>query len=165
MPWHGHFWDVCSGVQWFAEAILMKNNNNNNSLHSQCYKPQLLLLPHHRVLKRPRQALDLPHDWLSPQQLQGRLVHWKVFSRASCLDPLLVGSFRGVTVTAQWRVETCCIGLFLLHAYCFFGGFVTQTPLLYFEWFIHRNEDLCLRAQCADIIQSDWAAVWLLRLH
>lgn len=68
------------------------------------------------------------------------------------------------TVTVQWNVEMCCIGLFLLHGYCFFG-FVTQIPLLYFEWFIHMNEDLCLRAQCAGIIQSNSAAQWLLRLH
>lgn len=80
------------------------------------------------------------------------------------LLPIQPGCFQAVTATAQSLVEMCCSGLFLCHGYCFFG-FVPQIPLLYFEWFIHMNEDLCLRAQCDGIIQSNWAAQWLLRLH
>lgn len=49
-------------------------------------------------------------------------------SLVSCLLlSILLGSFQSFTVTAQWNVEICCIGLFLLHGYCFFG-FVTQIP-------------------------------------
>lgn len=53
------------------------------------------------------------------------------------------GSFWAITVTAQWNVEMCCIGLFL-HVYCFFLDLWLKSPLLYFEWSIHMNEDLCL---------------------
>lgn len=86
-------------------------------------------------------------------------------SLVSCLLlSILLGSFQSFTVTAQWNVEICCTGLFLLHSYCIFW-ICDSNPLLYFEWFIHMNEDLCLWAQCASIIQSNWAAHWLLRLH
>lgn len=60
-------------------------------------------------------------------------------SLVSCLLlSILLGSFQSFTVTAQWNVEICCTGLFLLHGYCFFLDLWLKSLALF--WVIYTYE-------------------------